>query len=86
MHSLLQCLATLRKRQQRVGATQDRREIKSERIETRSRWEWTRGKTIPCMLASSQGSQDNKSLNSLFFPAIIGVKDKYTCVTNATPF
>ena len=46
-----------------------------------------RGKTIPCMLASLQGSQDDKSLNSLFFPAIISVKDKYTmCVTKTTPF
>ena len=43
--------------------------------------------TIPCMLASLQGSQDDKSLNSLFFPAIISVKDKYTmCVTKTTPF
>ena len=39
------------------------------------------------MLASSQESQDDKSLNSLFFPAIISVKDKYTmCVTKTTPF
>ena len=34
--------------------------------------------TIPCILASSQGSQDDKSLNSLFCPAIVSVKDKYT--------
>ena len=91
MPSSLRRLATLRKRKQRVGATEEAkieeklrgREQKQRDLDESER----EAKTIPCMLASSQGSQDDKSLNSLFFHAIISVKDKYTmCVTKTTPF
>ena len=92
--SMLRCLATLRKRKQRGGATDEakaeeklRGREQKQRDLDKSEWEWTRGKTIPCMLGSSQRSQDDKTLNSLFFPAIISVKDKYTMyVTKTTPF